>query len=76
MPTDRLRLRPSTQYEARHTPWALQTCLALQEVSRGWVMVSPLGQDVQQCDLWVTSLPLCGLSCWMGPVGLAQDPGG
>lgn len=56
-------------------PWAWQTCLALQEVSHGWVKASPFGQAVYQCDLWVTSLPLCGLGCWLGLVDLAHHPG-
>lgn len=34
-----------------------------------------LGQAVYQCDLWVTSLPLCGLGCWLGLVDLAHHPG-
>lgn len=56
-------------------PWAWQTCLALQDVSHGWVKASPFGQAVYQCDLWVTSLPLCGLGCWLELVDMAHHPG-
>lgn len=75
MPDVVLSLRPSVQEKASRTSWSRQTCLAPQEARYGWVKAFPSGLAMRLCDLWVTSLHLCCLSCRMRLVGLAHHPG-